>query len=332
MLKTTKNKIPFSLILSVMFHFGIIISFRDEILVQNPLIKIAQNEATKKLSSEAAVVQLISKDQLQQIKKNLKLQNQIVASENRGEEIAPVNSRFYGEKNNTTERQTIAKVVDSFKKAGLGDKTAKADGNDFENIAQEKREQPKKVAKSANKKIQSLSDLGGFGLERAKAELDLIAEVEADKIEKMKKQKRQGLENGDAGLSGFAANNDHVEEIALGDMTNMNTHEYKYYGFYQRIRSQLEQHWGKTIKEEANKIYRSGRRMPASDSLITSVAVILDDKGQIVQIKIEGSSGVRELDQAAIESFNKAGPFPNPPKGLLVDGRATIQWGFVIKS
>lgn len=330
MLKITKNKIPFSLILSVAFHLGILITFKEEILTQNPLVKIAQNDATKSRVSEPAVVKIISSDQLKQIKKTLKLQNQIVASENHGEELAPVDSRFYGEKNNKVERQTIAKVVDSFKKAGLGDKTAKADGNDAENTAP--KEQPKKMAKSEAKKIQSLNDLGGFGLQKAREEINAIAEVEAEKIEKLKKQKRQGLENGEAGLSGFASNNDHVEEIALGDMTNLNTHEYKYYGFYQRIRSQLEQHWGKTIKEQANKIYRSGRRMPASDSLITAVAVILDDKGQIVQIKIEGSSGVRELDQAAIESFNKAGPFPNPPKGLLVEGRATIQWGFVIKS
>ena len=72
--------------------------------------------------------------------------------------------------------------------------------------------------------------------------------------------------------------------------------------------------------------------MPASENLITSVSVTLNDKGQIVDMQIEGTSGVRELDQAAIESFNKAGPFPNPPKGLLVGGRATIQWGFVVKS
>lgn len=331
MLKINKNKIPFSLLLSASVHFGLLLTFKDEIINNSPLKSIAlHDEFSKPVKTDVAEVKIIPSEQLKQIKKSLKLPNQIVASENRGEEITPINSRFYGEKNNQVERQTIARVVDSFKKAGLGDKSAKADGSDVEDVAPEK--QIKKIAKSESKKLQSLSDLGGFGIQKAREELNTIAEVEATKIEKLKKQKRQGLETGDSQLSGFAANNDHVEEIALGEMTNLNTHEYKYYGFYQRIRSQLEQHWGKTIKEEANKIYRSGRRMPASDNLITAVSVILDDRGQIVQIKIEGSSGVRELDQAAIESFNKAGPFPNPPKGLLVEGRATIQWGFVIKS
>jgi outer membrane biosynthesis protein TonB len=44
------------------------------------------------------------------------------------------------------------------------------------------------------------------------------------------------------------------------------------------------------------------------------------------------TSGIKELDDAAIESFNDAGPFPNPPKGLVVDGKVTIEWGFVVKS
>jgi TonB family protein len=111
-----------------------------------------------------------------------------------------------------------------------------------------------------------------------------------------------------------------------------NTTEFKYYGFYHRIRQKLEQYWGSTIQSKAKNLYKSGRRLPASENLITAITVTLDDRGNILDIKIDGTSGIRELDQAAIESFNKAGPFPNPPKGLLVGGRAVIQWGFVVKS
>ena len=102
--------------------------------------------------------------------------------------------------------------------------------------------------------------------------------------------------------------------------------------FYHRIRQRLEQYWGSSIQSKAKHLYKSGRRIPASENLITAITVTLDVKGNILDIKIDGTSGVKELDQAAIESFNKAGPFPNPPKGLLVDGRAVIQWGFVVKS
>ena len=142
----------------------------------------------------------------------------------------------------------------------------------------------------------------------------------------------KGIENGDIASQGLSATNDYVEEVTLGDFTHLNTVEYKHYGFFHRIRQKLEQFWGRTLHEKANAIFRSGRRLPASDNLITSLQVTLNTKGEIVGVKIMGSSGVRELDDAAIESFNQAGPFPNPPKDLLVNGKATIEWGFVVKS
>jgi protein TonB len=130
----------------------------------------------------------------------------------------------------------------------------------------------------------------------------------------------------------MSATNDYVEEVALGDFTHMNTVEFKFYGFYHRIRQKLEQFWGKSIQEKAEAMFRAGRRMPASQNLITSLQVKLNAKGEIVGVKILGASGVKELDDAAIESFNQAGPFPNPPKDLLINDVATIEWGFVVNS
>ena len=115
-------------------------------------------------------------------------------------------------------------------------------------------------------------------------------------------------------------------------MTRLNTVEYKYYGFYHRIKQKLEQYWGNSIQKKAHALWKSGRRMPASANRITSLEVTLDKRGKIVNVNVKGSSGVRELDEAAIESFNKAGPFPNPPKGMVKNGHARIQWGFVVKS
>ena len=51
-----------------------------------------------------------------------------------------------------------------------------------------------------------------------------------------------------------------------------------------------------------------------------------------MDIVLKSTSGVKELDEAAVESFNQAGPFPNPPKGMLKNGKATIDWGFVVNT
>ena len=65
---------------------------------------------------------------------------------------------------------------------------------------------------------------------------------------------------------------------------------------------------------------------------VTSLRVSLDDKGSIIKVEIKSTSGVREFDDAAVESFNKAGPFPNPPSGMIKNGLAVVEWGFVVKS
>jgi protein TonB len=128
-----------------------------------------------------------------------------------------------------------------------------------------------------------------------------------------------------------AQSNDYVEDVPLGEQTHLNTTEFKYYGFYHRIKQKLEQHWGASLQEKMERIYKSGRQVASIDNRITSLVVKLDEKGNIVEVQISSTSGVRELDDAAIESFNKAGPFPNPPKGMMENGVARIEWGFVVK-
>ncbi len=260
---------------------------------------------------------------------------QIVANENHGIEEKPNNSRFLSEKNQTYLHQTQAKRNGSFKAQGYGQNSGSEDVK--AKIAEVKKVEAPKPAREKTitpKKDLNLADLA-IGLKTHT--LSEVEEVKNEATEKENAQKEEmqrslGSLEGDKSKSGLAQNNDFIEDVPLGEMTQMNTQEFKYYGFYNRIKFQLEQFWGKSISEKARSLYRSGRRMPTNDNMITSVIVELDERGNIVNIKISGSSGVRELDRAAVESFQKAGPFPNPPKGLVVDGKAVIQWGFVVRS
>lgn len=220
-------------------------------------------------------------------------------------------SAFLSDKTRSFDRQTISKNTDIFNKTGKGNSTKSQ-------VAEKTAEAPKK---KVDMKDIKLSDIGMQPYE-------MPQKVERSPASASEK----GLENGDPMEKGFSATNDYVQEVALGDFTHLNTVEFKFYGFYHRIRQKLEQFWGKSIQEKSHALFRSGRRMPASQDLITSLQVTLNDKGEIVKVKILGASGVKELDDAAIESFNEAGPFPNPPKDLLVNGYATIEWGFVVKS
>lgn len=333
LLKINRQKISYSFIFSIALHLSFLSfmvkqnSNRHFVTSNSELLKAAK---LVEMGNSFNSVKIITKKQLQAIKD---AQNkQVVANETNGKTERPVTSRFLGEKNQTFERQTIARANGTFKEAGLGSR-----GGSKSSLAQVEAKAAtatKNPPKRAKKEL-TLSDLGGFkmvDIEKLEKETQEAFDEMTKKLAREKVAGAEGVEHGKLGKAGLAQNNDFVEEVPLGDMTNLNTTEFKYYGFYHRIRQKLEQHWGSSIKDKAKNLYRSGRRMPASENLITSVAVTLDETGKIVDMQIEGTSGVRELDQAAIESFNKAGPFPNPPKGLLVGGRATIQWGFVVKS
>ena len=232
---------------------------------------------------------------------------QIVQSEDPTTEREPVEKAYLSDKNRTFDRQTVSKQIDSFKKAALGN--AEID-------------QHKKSAKTHKEKKQmKLSDVG-------------IAHDYAQNFKPVQDEAslmKAGKENGELKEMGLSATNDYIDDMTLGDFTHLNTTEFKHYGFYHRIRQKLEQFWGRSVQEKAQALFKSGRTIASQDH-ITAMTVILNERGEIVDAVIKSSSGVRELDQAAIESFNQAGPFPNPPKDLLKDGRAVIEWGFVVKT
>lgn len=238
---------------------------------------------------------------------------QIVQSED-SDSAEKKKDAFLSDKTRSFDRQTVSQNTDVFNKAGAGNAT----------VTQKAQPKVEAAAKAKpNFKDIKLSDIGMV----AAQENPFQPQPRNPAQETIK-----GMKNADPLAQGLSATNDYVEEMALGDFTHINTVEFKFYGFYHRIRQKLEQFWGKSIQEKAANIFRAGRRLPASENLITSLQVTLNAQGEIVAVKILGASGVKELDDAAIESFNQAGPFPNPPKELLVNGTATIDWGFVVKS
>jgi len=243
-----------------------------------------------------------------EIRLKLRLDNkarkrQIVETQSTKNKQPPKETRFLGKRDQFLNKQSVTKKVGSFKLAGIG----------------------KKTGVELNKKLL-----------KSKTEMNLkdLSLVRSPVVAKKKTKQAKmilGIDAGKLGQLGLAQSNDYVEDVPLGDVTSLNTIEYKYFGFYNRIKQKLEQFWGRSLKEKADAIYRSGRRMPASADRITSVIVTIDAKGNIIDVTIASTSGMRELDEAAVESFNKAGPFPNPPKGMITNGVAKIEWGFVVK-
>lgn len=126
---------------------------------------------------------------------------------------------------------------------------------------------------------------------------------------------------------------DFVDGIQESDRTVLNTREFQFYGYFQRIRSRLDQAWIPILREKLIAFHRSGRNLASNMEHTTRVVVSLNKKGEIVRVQMVGESGVSDLDAAAVAAFNQAGPFPNPPQGMIDHNQEVqIPWDFILKT
>ncbi len=217
-------------------------------------------------------------------------------------------AKYLAAKNNTTKKETTAQLAQQFKNV---EKSNPAPTAKNETAAQNMWE--KKSDSSASAKLFNT----GF-----------------DVYDKMKKNepKQKSLRQ-TANLQETSTSTDKLENVDQSLMTQLNTREYKYYGYYTRIRTQLNQWWQPKVQEKVSKLMSKGRTIAATANKNTKVIIVLNDSGSLIKVQVLGASGVRELDDAAVEAFRQAAPFPNPPKGLVdADGTIKIRWDFIVES
>lgn len=148
------------------------------------------------------------------------------------------------------------------------------------------------------------------------------------------KEKQQEDQKTQVGGQGPSATDDHLENVQQASQTLLSTREFVYYAYYNRIKEKLRQYWEPKIKEKVERIFRQGRTIASSDDRKTSIIIILDRSGTLVKVQVIGESGIRDLDDAAVEAFRAAAPFPNPPKGIVdpAEGTIKIRWDFVLEA
>jgi outer membrane biosynthesis protein TonB len=127
--------------------------------------------------------------------------------------------------------------------------------------------------------------------------------------------------------AGSFGTDEYLPQVAAqGDVTELNTVPYRYIGFFERVKQRVKQHW------DPNTPYRrrdpSGHLYGHKDRL-TVISVVLDEEGRILDTRVSDTSGLKFLDDEAIRAFWAAGPFNNPPRGLVgEDKRVRFDFGF----
>ena len=126
---------------------------------------------------------------------------------------------------------------------------------------------------------------------------------------------------------------DFLKDTPPSLQTMLSTREFVYYSYYQRIQNQIRQYWEPSIREKVRRIFASGRTIASERDHTTRVIIVLDREGNLIKVQVVGESGVKDLDDAAVEAFRAAAPFPNPPKGMTdKDGTIRVNWDFVIEA
>ena len=126
---------------------------------------------------------------------------------------------------------------------------------------------------------------------------------------------------------------EYIKGMKTGDVSALNTKEFVFYSYFNRMRNQLDQLWPSLLREQYQRIYKTGRKLASNTDYTTRTLVTLNAKGEIEKVQLLEESGTINLDQAALDALNKAGPYPNPPKGLVDEsGHVEIQWQFIVKT
>lgn len=127
---------------------------------------------------------------------------------------------------------------------------------------------------------------------------------------------------------------DYLKDVAAGAETHLNTAEFLYYSYFNRIRKDLRQRWEPLIHQKVRDVIKKGqqRELASTDTKMTSVLFTLDDRGVITRIQVRTTSGLSDLDDAAIEALRAIGQFPHPPKDLVINGIVQIPWTFILES
>ena len=130
-------------------------------------------------------------------------------------------------------------------------------------------------------------------------------------------------------VAGTGGTPDYLPGVEEGNGTFLNTREWKYAGFFNRIMAEVRPNWVRELTSAVD------ARDPTRQAFMykdreTVIAVRLDGKGQVADIRVVQSSGVPFLDDAVVKAWKQSQPFVNVPQGLMNDrGEVAFSAGFI---
>jgi TonB family protein len=121
--------------------------------------------------------------------------------------------------------------------------------------------------------------------------------------------------------TGGAAPNDNLQDVPAGDGTFLNTREWRYAGFFNRVKQAVSAKWDPQTQMKKHAVM---------SERTTVVQVALRPDGSLADVFVSKGSGYDSLDREAMAAFERAAPFPNPPQQLVEGGYIRFAFSFAI--
>lgn len=141
---------------------------------------------------------------------------------------------------------------------------------------------------------------------------------------------REGTESGSTSSAGDATEGGGAPNDALdapeGDGTFLNTREFRYASFFNRVKQAVSAKW------DPNGRLRARNRTLGALDRTTVLVVVLRPDGSMADCYVQKSSGLEDLDVEAMNAFQRAAPFSNPPAALVKDGVIAFQFSFLVSN
>ncbi|MBK7857446.1 MAG: TonB family protein [Archangiaceae bacterium] len=125
--------------------------------------------------------------------------------------------------------------------------------------------------------------------------------------------------------NGGDAPNDDLNDVEKGEGTYLNTREWKFAAFFNRVKQAVSARWdpnGRLQQKQPN------RQLYATRTTVLAIALRPD--GTLADVFVQQPCGIDYLDQEAIAAFERAAPFMNPPPQLVENGFIRFRFGFTL--
>lgn len=289
------------LIISLLLH-----SFLSFVFTKYSDYLLLQTDARK--NKETSSVQFVDMEQMN------RWRGEMAEQDKANNKKPPKTAKFLSEKNNQTEKETRA--------AQRGDFQNKKDIESAKASAAQAPSPQSAMSATTHSEMQTFAhgDLAAPAKKPKKAKT--ISDLRLNSVQDMAQ----------TNTTEASQTNDYLNDVAIGAETHLNTREFLYFTYFNRIKKKLRQNWEPLIHSRVQQIVKTGRDIASSKSRVTRLVITLDENGGLSRVQVTTTSGLMDLDDVAIEALRVSAPFPNPPKDLIENGHVRIHWDFILES